>query len=192
MCSMDAEMEKPWERDFKEKPVLSVLADRGKYIAAALTIIRAYHEAGYPERLQWIGDSFGPWSDRVRSALVWLGCDDPVNTMEKVEEDDPKRQERSQVFAAIKRVVGLNEWFLTKSLIKATHMSINSKVPEGAREELKAALMTVAGVGRDMDQRRLGKWFGAARQVIVDGMRLEAQHNASEGVNEWRLVEGRS
>ena len=49
-CSMDANMERPEERRFINDPVATVLADRGTYIVAVLTMVRAYLAAGCPDR----------------------------------------------------------------------------------------------------------------------------------------------
>ena len=69
---LDTETERPGDRKFKNNPREMVLADRGKYIAACLTICRAYIVAGRPNKLPQL-HSYGEWSDTVRSALVWLG-----------------------------------------------------------------------------------------------------------------------
>ena len=66
-----------------------VMADRGKYIAACLTICRAYIAAGRPDKLPKLA-SFGGWSDTVRSALVWLGEADPVKSHGHVEGRRPR------------------------------------------------------------------------------------------------------
>jgi putative DNA primase/helicase len=63
-----------------------VRRDRGRYVAAALTIVRAYIVAGKPDRLRPL-PSYEPWSDLVRSSLVWLGRSDPVATMEETQKD---------------------------------------------------------------------------------------------------------
>ena len=41
-------MERPELREFKSRPADMVMADRGKYIAACLTICRSYIAAGRP------------------------------------------------------------------------------------------------------------------------------------------------
>ena len=74
--SLDANVENPESRTFTRNPVAEVLADRGRYIAAILTIARAYRVAGLPGKLP-PRLSFEDWSDNVRSALVWLGWPDP-------------------------------------------------------------------------------------------------------------------
>jgi putative DNA primase/helicase len=79
-CQLDANEESPETRSFRADPALMVQRNRGAYVAACLTVVRAYLAAGLPGRLTPL-PSFGAWSDRVRSALVWLGCADPVLTM---------------------------------------------------------------------------------------------------------------
>jgi putative DNA primase/helicase len=91
-CLLDAwmDVEKVQARPFARDPVAMVLADRGKYIAACLTILRAHHLAGYPCKAkpedeplaQLIG--FKDWSNVVRGALVWLGKADPIRALEVV------------------------------------------------------------------------------------------------------------
>ena len=94
LIRMDAEMEQPENRVFAGNPFERVLADRGRYIWAALTIVLAYRAAGRPDRRPGFGDPFQEWSDNVRSALVWLGYADPLDTMTEVRKDDPVRQAR--------------------------------------------------------------------------------------------------
>ena len=88
-CCLDAEIEHPEMRQFKRNPKEEILADRGKYIAACLTICRAYVAAGRPNRLPQLA-SYGEWSDTVRSALVWLGEADPVKSQDISHADDPE------------------------------------------------------------------------------------------------------
>ena len=52
---LDPQMERPELREFKSRPADMVMADRGKYIAACLTICRAYIAAGRPNPLPATG-----------------------------------------------------------------------------------------------------------------------------------------
>jgi putative DNA primase/helicase len=49
--ALDADMEAPENRTFTRNPVAEVLADRGRYVGAVLTIARAYRVAGLPGQL---------------------------------------------------------------------------------------------------------------------------------------------
>ena len=89
-------MEDPSNRTFSGDPVATVLADRGRYIAATLTIARAYLVAGQPNQPRRLA-SFERWSDLVCGALRWLKWEDPVNTMSVLRADDPTRQHLAAV-----------------------------------------------------------------------------------------------
>ncbi len=88
-AKLDAKTAFPEQRKFRGDPFGMVLRNRGQYICAALTIVRAYLETGQPDRLPWVGQPFGQWSDLVRSALVWLGYEDPVKSIETIRQGDP-------------------------------------------------------------------------------------------------------
>ena len=62
LCRLDAEIERPETRRFSFNPIDRVLADRGTYVAAILTIARAYKEAGSPEVCGPIA-SYEQWSE---------------------------------------------------------------------------------------------------------------------------------
>jgi putative DNA primase/helicase len=49
IANLDAKVERPELREFGFDPLERVLADRGSYIAAAITIARAYIAAGSPK-----------------------------------------------------------------------------------------------------------------------------------------------
>jgi putative DNA primase/helicase len=58
-------MEQPETRKFKGDPMKAVLADRGRFVAAILTVARAYIVAGKPGRLSPFA-SFDRWSELIR------------------------------------------------------------------------------------------------------------------------------
>ena len=98
-CRLDANMETPEARVFTGNPLATITRNRGGYIAAALTIARAYICAGKPGRLPPLA-IYEAWSDIVRSALVWLGRADPVASMASLRSTDPVRAARMALFQA--------------------------------------------------------------------------------------------
>jgi putative DNA primase/helicase len=102
---LDANVERPELRSFRGDPVRTVLENRGHYIAAVLTIVRAYLAAGCPDQCPPLA-SFGDWSLLVRSSLVWLGYADPVDTMEAARADDPSRGTLRAVVTAWLSIIG--------------------------------------------------------------------------------------
>ena len=76
IANLDAKVERPELRKFSFDPIERALSNRGAYVAAAITIARAYIASSKPKVCNPLG-SYGEWSDAVRSPLVWLGCEDP-------------------------------------------------------------------------------------------------------------------
>ncbi|MBR1236542.1 PriCT-2 domain-containing protein [Bradyrhizobium sp. AUGA SZCCT0182] len=91
LCRMDAEIENPEGRSFEKDLRVWVPHNRGRLVAAGLTVLRAYVVAKRPglDRLQPFG-SFEGWSNLVRGALVWLGELDPCITRQHILADDAR------------------------------------------------------------------------------------------------------
>src|SRR5690348_9019183 len=89
----------PRRGKFDFDPVQRVLEDRGKYVAACMTIVKAYLASSERVMVPPL-QSFMPWSRAVRETLVWLGCADPCETMEFARAEDPERARLLQVLAA--------------------------------------------------------------------------------------------
>jgi len=159
LCSLDPQMERPELREFKLDPVDTVLGDRGAYIAAALTVVRAYLAAGCPGELPALA-SFEDWSRLVRSAWVWLGRADPVATMEAARGEDPELEALRRVFAAWHAAVGSHPC-TTGALIEIAEerdrVSSNRKHPE-----LHTALMEVAATGGVLNARQGAELVGGS------------------------------
>ncbi len=72
LCQLDPQCERPELRVFADDPVQLVQADRGKYLTAALTVLRAFQVAGLPKQCDPLG-SFHDWSRRVRDCTGLAG-----------------------------------------------------------------------------------------------------------------------
>lgn len=79
-------VEKPQDRGGWKYDLMGgyALEHRGELLGAALTILRAYHVAGRPAQriAAWWS---GAWSQLVRGALVWAGCEDPYTTQARAQ-----------------------------------------------------------------------------------------------------------
>jgi len=78
MCHLEALEERPELRAFERDTLKQVAADRGRYVAAGLTIIRAYLAAGAPpvcgpfgSGRRWSVDRSSGWESRTRSR-AWM------------------------------------------------------------------------------------------------------------------------
>lgn len=174
-CGLDANSETPETRTFSSDPRAIALANRGAYVAAALTLTRAYLAAGKPECLPPL-PSYEGWSDLVRSPLVWLGYDDPVDTMDDIRGADPVRQARADVFRAWRDELSPAERYLVADIADraaARYDYDNSLVCP----KLHAALLVVAekrGRSSEIDPTRLGIWLKKNENTIVDKHKMTA------------------
>ena len=170
---LDAKMEQPELREFKGDPVRSIMADRGAYIAAGLTICRAYAAAGRPKPAKRLA-SFEGWSDTVRSALVWLDQVDPVLSMASSRAEDPERGAFRDLLSTWADQFGTGEDHGKTArdvvtLACETTTSGGSWHPTPVRPNLQAALQA-AVVGqsrqRNLSAASLGYWLRARKDAI--------------------------
>jgi hypothetical protein len=198
LVRLDAKMERPELRQFRGNPLEQVLRNRGLYLWAALTIVRAYMEAGLPGRLPQIGDPFAEWSDLVRSALVWLGKPDPVDTIEEIRNTDPSRRARMAMFQALANAygVGPDAQRLAAQMVadaKAGDIRCEGKsiMAQTARSEaalnLKSAIIQYTD--NRLDARYLGNKLYTDLNSIAGDLSLRSGYDSHTKVNLW-YVEG--
>jgi phage gp37-like protein len=191
--NLDAGMERPELRQFDFDPIERVLADRGKYIAAALTICRAYFVARRPDKAPKLA-SFEGWSDTVRSALIWLGKEDPVKSMEFARQEDPEVVELAEMLEAWSEVMGTGgntRAKLADVLVRCASMSREDEdgelVPTYPR--LNAALKVVGQryLGKPVlpDARLLGKWLQRFKGRPVGGKKFMNLPDPKYGAQWW-------
>jgi putative DNA primase/helicase len=163
IATLDPAVPDPEDRTFTREPAKDVVAERGKYIAAALTILRSYIAAGRPDKPNRLG-SFETWSDTVRGALVWLGEGDPVETLKTARNEDPRRVALRDILHTWKDAAGTGvaSERTTAKLIEMAEGKI----------ELRDALLAVAGYSGRIESKALGYWLRNNHGKIIDGMRL--------------------
>jgi Primase C terminal 2 (PriCT-2) len=186
ISSLDAKVERPELRTFRNNPVDLVFADRGRYVAAALTVVRAYIVAGSPGLLQPKFASFEGWSDMVRSALVWLGCVDPVATTTVARAEDPVLQGLRALVSAWVGCIGAGPTGASTAaqlLEKAEEkqppqhdddVRYRVRTTDGWRyPALREALEALGYTGnRGSEAKSFGRWLSNHQDRIVDGHAL--------------------
>jgi hypothetical protein len=190
LSTLDAKQERPELRPFNRDPVAEVLADRGRYVAAVLTIVRAYIAAGRPRVVAPL-NSFEGWSDTVRSPLIWFGRADPVETMESARRDDPALQGMEAMFATLKDAIGIGEERAKSAaeiIQRADERASGLNGYQLAHPALKEALVTVAGQRGSIDARELGKWLSRHKGRIAKGVRLEGRADGHGHPARWWLI----
>jgi len=187
MCSLDPNCERPETRVFKVDPLALIRAERGRYVAAALTILRAFHVAGRPRQVNPLG-SFETWSNWIRSALIWVGEADPCVTMEKVRTTDPKLEALATVMQNWATVLGEARTSVKDAIDMATSSTVNySGRTIFQYPDFREALLVVAGEGGAVNSRRLGKWLSSIKGRMVGGTKI-ADDGILKGIGQWKLV----
>lgn len=189
--SLDAGMERPETREFATDPAAEVLGDRGCYVAACLTIVRAYLAAGKPSQLTPLA-SFEEWSDWVRGALVWLGCADPALSMEGAREDDPELSDLKELVSAWRDSLALNDGYTLREV--DTISNEKSWSEDGTRHtdelkhpDLRVVLMKIAGERGVMNTKRLARYFMDREGRIANGLRIKRKGTGQGGILNWSV-----
>jgi putative DNA primase/helicase len=168
---LDAGVERPEQRKFAFDPIARVLTDRGAYVAAALTIARAYRASGERVDCDPIA-SYGRWSKAVREPLIWLGKEDPVRSMDDIREEDPVRAAARELYRLWKECLGLSKAYTAAEVIKAAEKNPNPEL-----HDLLAA--QAGGFKGEIDVRKVGNWLGSVHGQIHDSLRLLKVKNAT-------------
>lgn len=169
--NLDARVENPEERTgFGHDPLIPwVMENRKRLVIAALTVLRAYVLAGRPDmHLPRMG-SFEPWSDTVRSALVWAGYEDPALGRQAVREmSDPVREQVTVLLRRWYEVWG--QGWKSVSEIKATLK--DAKSPELL--DLDESIRDLLPPSRDgtLNGKSLGKMLARHEGGVRGGLTL--------------------
>lgn len=171
LSELDTNMERPETRVFARPDLLHQLVqDRGRYIAAGLTILRAYVEAGLPGRVSQL-PSYGDWSDLVRSPLVWQGCADPARSIDASSEEDPDAMETAALIAAWPCGPHDLTDYRAAELIEAAKQTDELGSP--VRPELYDAVAAIAAdKARQLSADKLGNWLRDHRGQVSAGFKL--------------------
>jgi hypothetical protein len=92
-CRLESALERPEERiDFTIKDLAAyTIEHRGELVCAALTIMKAFIQAGKPDQGLTPMD-FPAWSSLVRNAVKWATGEDPAIGRKDLTESDPDRE----------------------------------------------------------------------------------------------------
>jgi hypothetical protein len=104
---LSPDCEVPAARSFtRPELVRDVLRERGRYISAVLTIVRAWVVAGRPMTECKPLAGFGDWSALCRQPLLWLGMADATASVFKAMAEDPDRETLSRLLMAWQSTFG--------------------------------------------------------------------------------------
>jgi putative DNA primase/helicase len=188
IANLDPQVERPELRTFEFDPIERVLADRGAYIGAAITIARAYLAAGCPNVCGPLG-SYGGWSRIVRSPLIWLGEQDPIVSMEQVREEDPDRRALHGLIELWLEDLQLNIGYRADEISFRANVLADPISEHGEEVEKRPALRelllqqagTTRGARGEIDNRKLGNWLTSIIGRVHAGHRIERERGTARG-----------
>lgn len=177
---LDPGVEIPAARTFTRPDLVrDLLRERGRYVSAALTIVRAWIVAGRPKIECKSLASYGEWSDLCRQPLLWLGCADPTASVFEAMSEDPDRETLARLLAAWQSVFGKTP-AMVRDAVKQAHLF------QDEHAELREVLHDIADERGEINRRKLGWWMRRHAGRIVDGLRfVRASGNSS--AEKWRV-----
>ena len=172
--------EVPASREF-ERPDLvpEVLCERGRYVSAALTVIRAWIVAGRPRAACTALASYADWSDLCRQPLLWLGCADPTASVFEAMAEDPDRETLTRLLGAWHAVFGK-----TPAMVRDAVRQVSAVNDDAA--ELGEVLQEIAGERGEINRRKLGWWIRRHAGRIVDGKRF-SRASGKRSAEAWQV-----
>lgn len=175
---IDPRCSTPATMTYRGSPVEKIRKERGKYVAAVLTIILAWRAAGSPKtECESIVTFSGAWSEYCRQPLMWLGHPDPATALLEQVKQDPDAD-------ALGRL--LYEWHRAFGSIPTTvRKAIENS---GWESELLDALKEFPVEERgSLNRSKIGWILKKNANRIVGG--LEFQRAEADGRTAWRVVE---
>jgi len=186
-CRIDPNSATPWKRKFDFDPVDYCKRNRLQMIADALTIVRAGIQRG-PKMTDRTA-SFELWSDSVRRSVLLvrnldlIGVDDPVESITESYELDPETAKLDALMNAWLYVFE-DKVVSVANLIRQAEIESNFN-PE--KPELQDALLEIAGEGKNINSRRLGRWIERNRDRIVGDLKI-ISGGPSSRAKVWKIA----
>ncbi|MDH4301521.1 MAG: hypothetical protein OEV51_05540, partial [Nitrospira sp.] len=177
---LDPGMEIPSARNFTRPDLVRDLrCGRGRYVSAALTIVRAWIVAGRPKTTCKSLASYGEWSDLCRQPLLWLDCEDPTDSVFEAMAEDPDRETLARLLVAWQSVFGKTP-AMVRDAVKQANLLQNE------RAELREVLHDIAEEKGEVNRRKLGKWISRHAGRIVGGLRF-VRTKGNSSAEKWRV-----
>lgn len=183
---LSPDCERPENRSgFRHSDVLAWTdKNRGRLVAAALTVLRAYFAAGKPNLKLKSWGSYEAYTDIIRSALVFAGQPDPYETRAQLDQQDDTRDAELAVLVGW-RSLAVEHGDERGAVGAATAAGLLARDSDTYANLLAAiSMLTKIEPGKSPTARQLGYLFRRVQGRIVGGLRLE-KAPPSAGETRW-------
>ena len=178
---LSPEYELPAARSFtRPNLVRDVRRERGKYVSAALTIVRARIAAGSPKIDCKPLAGFDSWSDWCRQSLLELGLVDPVESVFQAMTEDPDREALALLLTTWQAAFGQTP-AMVRDFVKLVMSSSEENAP------LRDVLLDIAGEGSEINRNKLGWWLKRNEGRLVGGKRF-VRASGSRSAAAWKVA----
>jgi len=182
LSRLDAKTERPELREFEHDVEDAAFNERGKLVAAVLTMLRAWQVAEAADKASVKAKPLGlfkRWSHRVQAPLLWLGCADPCESIKTIREKDPALGELETILLQWKQALGTSQAYTVRDVISAAI----------TRVDFFDALAAVAMSrhSHTISDARLGRWLGKNEGKVSKKLKLERSGKSAKGPL-WKLT----
>ena len=179
--SLDPGCETPAGRSFTRPDLVrEVLGERGRYVSAALTIVRAWIVAGRPKTTCKSLAGYGDWSDLCRQPLLWLDCADPTDSVFEAMAEDPDREILGRLLTAWQAKFKKGPAMIRDAVRESSTFAGDDHV------DLREVLRDIAEERGEINRRKLGWWIKRHAGRIVDGRRF-VRASGNRSAESWRV-----
>lgn len=186
LCRIDPKSETPYKREFHSNPLTHVKNQRLQMVCDALTVVRAWINAGCPRSAPGNMASFEDWDRLVRQPLMWLapqidgkvpGYVDPMSGVDRTAAANPENALLGALLTAWVGQFG-NRPATAKETIQAAQHNVTLR---DALEDVSLAC------GGEVSPRTLGNWLTKHLGRPVQGNKF-TRTSGQGGVYRWLVV----
>lgn len=174
---IDPQMDTPFEREFDFDPETWVRDNRGKMLAAALTLLQWGMAVAGKGRI----GSFEQWDHVVGQTVARIGAEvdgrfgDPADVIRAAHEDDPRRDELGDLLTALRAEFG-NKWF--------TASEVSARMAGGSNAN---PLVEAFGYDKTPSARSVGRHLSFRRDAWVNGLAIQVGTDTNANTKRFRV-----
>jgi hypothetical protein len=179
---LDPKLENPFTRVFQKNPLMDIKQNRERYVAAALTIIRAWLCAGSPRTEVKPLNGFEAWANWCRQPQLWLEQPDPCEAVFTSMAQDPEREMLGAFLQVWQDCFGQQSRMVREMVAYAENNS------DEKAKNLYEMLCDIFDGRNGIDKQKLGNWIKKRAGQIVNGLRFEKDAGRKRNADSWRVT----